>query len=245
MCLIVLAYKVHPIYPLIVAANRDEFLERPTAAAHYWTDASHILAGRDLRAGGTWLGITTGGRFAALTNHRDLRKPLIAGPSRGDLVRKALETGIEGIDTSVYEGFNLLHGTMDGLMYHSNIDGARTVLEPGVHGLSNHLLNTPWPKVQRARQRMTDLLGSDTIDPEDLFQLLGDATPAVDVELPDTGIGLEWERVLSSIHIRAEGYGTRCSTVLLVDRQGAVHFEEKGFEPEHHVRRTISVPFPK
>jgi uncharacterized protein with NRDE domain len=239
MCLIVLAYKVHPSYPLIVAANRDEFLERPTVVAHFWPDAAHILAGRDLRAGGTWLGVTTGGRFAALTNHRDLRRPPVSGPSRGDLVRKALETGIEGVDTSVYEGFNLLHGTVDELMYHSNVNGAHSILEPGIHGLSNHLLNTPWPKVQRARQQLTDLLGSGAIDPEDLFQLLGDITPATDDELPDTGIGLEWERVLSPIHIRTERYGTRCSTVLLVDHQSVVTFEEKSYAPRNHVRENI------
>lgn len=239
MCLIVLAYKVHPSYPLIVAANRDEFLERPSAVAQFWPDAAHILAGRDLRAGGTWLGLTTGGRFAALTNHRDLRRPSVSGPSRGDLVRQALETGIDGVDTSVYEGFNLLYGTVDELMYHSNVDGAHSILEPGIHGLSNHLLNTPWPKVQRARQQLTDLLGSGAIDPEDLFQLLGDATPAPDDDLPDTGVGLEWERVLSPIHIRTERYGTRCSTVLLVDNQGVVTFEEKSYTPRHHVREIM------
>jgi uncharacterized protein with NRDE domain len=239
MCLIVLAYKVHPSYPLIVAANRDEFLDRPTAVAQYWPDAAHILAGRDLRAGGTWLGVTTGGRFAALTNHRDLRRHPVSGPSRGDLVRRALETGIEGVDTSVYEGFNLLHGPVDELMYHSNVDGAHSILAPGIHGLSNHLLNTPWPKVQRARQQLTDLLGSGSIDPEDLFQLLGDATPAADDELPDTGIGLEWERVLSPIHIRTDRYGTRCSTVLLVDHQGVVAFEEKSYAPRNQVREII------
>ena len=241
MCLIVLAYKVHPSFPLIVAANRDEFLDRPTAVAQFWPDASHILAGRDLRAGGTWLGITTGGRFAALTNHRDLRKPQISGPSRGALVRMALETGIEGVDTSVYEGFNLLHGTVDELMYHSNVNGARSMLDPGIHGLSNHLLNTPWPKVERARDRMSALLNADAVTPENLFLLLSDTTPATEAELPDTGIGPEWERVLSPIHIRTEHYGTRCSTVLLVDREGVLYFEEKSYAPAHHVRERIRI----
>ena len=240
MCLIVLAYKVHPEYPLILAANRDEFLERPTEKAHFWPDAPHILAGRDLRAGGTWLGITRSGRFAALTNHRDLRRPAVVNsPSRGQLVRLALEDELAGLDTSVYEGFNLLHGATDALMYHSNVNGLDHVLVPGVHGLSNHLLNTPWPKVQRAKRRLTELVQAGTMDPQDLFRMMGDTTPADDHDLPDTGIGASWERLLSSMHIVAEGYGTRCSTVLLVDRQGNVHFEERGFSPVHEVRETM------
>jgi uncharacterized protein with NRDE domain len=240
VCLIVLAYKVHPEFPLILAANRDEFLERPSEKAHFWPDAPHILAGRDLRAGGTWLGITRSGRFAALTNHRDLRRTAVVnGPSRGQLVRLALEDELAGLDTSVYEGFNLLHGPADGLMYHSNVHGLDHLLVPGVHGLSNHLLNTPWPKVQRAKRRLTELVQARKMDPQDLFHMMGDTTPAEDDDLPDTGVGASWERVLSSMHIVAAGYGTRCSTVLLVDRQGTVHFEERGFSPVHEVRETM------
>ena len=240
MCLIVLAYKVHPEYPLILAANRDEFLERPSEKAHFWSDAPHIFAGRDLRAGGTWLGITRSGRFAALTNYRDLRRPAVVnGPSRGQLVRLALDDELAELDTSVYEGFNLLHGPTDALMYHSNVHGMDQILVPGVHGLSNHLLNTPWPKVQRAKRRLRELVQRGTMDPHDLFHMMGDTTPVEDHELPDTGIGANWERLLGSIHIVAEGYGTRCSTVLLVDRQGKIRFEERGFSPVHEVRQTM------
>ena len=124
-------------------------------------------------------------------------------------------------------------------MYHSNVHGLDQVLVPGVHGLSNHLLNTPWPKVQHAKQGLAELVQAGTIDPQDLFRMMGDTTPADDHDLPDTGIGVSWERVLSSMHIVAEGYGTRCSTVLLVDRQGNVHFEERGFSPVHEVWETM------
>jgi uncharacterized protein with NRDE domain len=241
MCLVVMAYKVHPKYPLIVAANRDEFLDRPTVPLHFWNDAPHILAGRDQRAGGTWMGLTNRGRFAALTNYRDLRRPDVEGPSRGALVQHALEQDIDMIDTSRYAGLNLVHGHYDDLVYHSNITGAHTALEPGIHGLSNHLLNTPWPKVQRAKAGLVEAIRSDEPDPDHLFELLSDDTMASDDALPDTGIGLQWERVLSSIRIRTEGYGTRCSSVILVDAQGKARFMERSFFPVGHHDVRISL----
>ena len=161
MCLIVLAYKAHPRFPLIVAANRDEFLDRPTLPAHFWSDAPDILAGRDERAGGTWLGITRSGRFAALTNYRDLRLPLVKGPSRGGLVRAGLDGSLDPTATGGYEGFNLLYGAVDALRYHTNVNGTDQPLEPGIRGLSNHLLDTPWPKVKRAKAGLTRLLRDD------------------------------------------------------------------------------------
>lgn len=241
MCLIVLAYKVHPRYPLIVAANRDEFLDRPAKPLHFWEDSPHILAGRDERAGGTWLGLSTAGRFAALTNYRDLRKPEVQGPSRGALVMQVLQQGMGDEDTGHYAGFNLLHGRYDALHYHSNVSGVHAILEPGIHGLSNHLLNTPWPKVERAKSALADVLLSEEPSVEDLFDLLADETPAPDHALPDTGIGLPWERVLSSIRIRAEGYGTRCSTALLVDGNGVANFAERSYFPQGERAHTLRI----
>ncbi len=228
MCLIAIAYKAHPHYPLIVAANRDEFRQRPTERAHFWPDAPEILAGRDLRAGGTWLGITRKGRFAAITNYRDMRRTQPDGPSRGALVRDALEHDIDPGTTGEYAGFNLLYGTVDSLRYHNNIDGRDEAVTPGIHGLSNAFLDTPWPKVVSAKQRMEalpDLPENELM--KGLFDLLADDAKAPDDLLPDTGLPLELERSVSSIFIQSEGYGTRCSTVLLVDHVGNVYFEER------------------
>lgn len=230
MCLIALAYKVHPRYPLLIAANRDEFHARPAAPAHFWADAPDLLAGRDLRAGGTWLGIHRNGRFAALTNHRDLERPPKEGPSRGLLVRDMIEGDRSFEHSSIYEGFNLLYGPMDALRYHNNIEPVDHALPPGVHGLSNALLNTPWPKVQRARANMELLLsGPDDRLIEGLFDLLSDETMALDEDLPTTGLPLDSERAVAPIFIRTEGYGTRCSTVIIMDTEGQVHFEERSW----------------
>jgi uncharacterized protein with NRDE domain len=226
--LIALAYRVHPRFPFIIAANRDEFMNRPAQPAHFWSDAPHLLAGRDLRAGGTWLGITRTGRFTAITNYRDLRRSPVHGPSRGQLVRAALDGVIDPSATGVYEGFNLFHGTLDALRYHNNIQPADEPLAPGIHGLSNHFLDTPWPKVEHAKAEMRRLVeGADAELIPGLFALLSDDTIAPDELLPDTGLPLPLERVASSIFIRSVGYGTRCSTMVLVDRDGRVHFEER------------------
>lgn len=228
MCLIALAYKVHPEFPLIVAANRDEFRERPSERARFWEDAPEILAGRDLRAGGTWLGISRRGRFAAITNHRDMRRPQVEGPSRGGLVREALEGEPAPLQGS-YAGFNLLYGTPWSLRCRNNINGRDETIPPGIHGLSNALLNTPWPKVTTAKQRMGAMqrLPAEELV-HGLFTLLADDAKAPDDQLPDTGLPLDLERAASPIFIRSEGYGTRCSTVVLVDREGTVYFEERG-----------------
>lgn len=242
MCLIALAYRQHPRYPLVVMANRDEFLDRPAEPAHFWPDAPHLLAGRDLRAGGTWMGITRHGRFAALTNHRDLRRPAVEGPSRGHLVRQALEQHIDQGITTPYAGLNLIHGTVDELHYLNNITPDLTPLAPGIHGLSNALLNTPWPKVQRAKAGLEQVLNG----PEDqlingLFDLLTDEATAPAGQLPDTGLDQAMERALSSIFIRTPGYGTRCSTVVLVDHHGQVHFQERSWPDGHTVVQEFAV----
>lgn len=240
MCLIAFAYKHHPRFPLIVAANRDEFLERPTLPAHFWDDLPQVLAGRDVKAGGTWMGITRNGRFAALTNHRDFRKAPIHGPSRGLLVKEALLHGVNE-QASPMEGYNLLHGPIDALRYQSNINGADEPLLPGVHGLSNALLNTPWPKVNRAVEAMRNATAGPIPDTAALFGMLADSEHAADDELPDTGLDLHRERALSSIRIDLPRYGTRCSTVIMVHESGRMHFEERTWPTGHAVIEEFTI----
>jgi uncharacterized protein with NRDE domain len=242
MCLIVLAYKTHPHYPLILAANRDEFLDRPADPARFWPAEPHVLAGRDRKAGGTWLGATTTGCFAALTNYRDLRLPRVNGPSRGTLVRKALEPGFTPVDTAIYEGFNLLYGPVTALRYHTNMRAVDEPVAPGVHGLSNHLLDTPWPKVERAKGELARIIAREDPSVETLFDLLAESTTAPDAQLPDTGLDLPRERALSAIRIAMEGYGTRCSTVLMVDKEGRVTFEERVLAPKNIAQFEFRVP---
>ncbi|MEW6334494.1 MAG: NRDE family protein [Thermodesulfobacteriota bacterium] len=237
MCLILFAWQHHPDYPLILAANRDEFYERPTAPAAFWQDARGLLAGRDLRAGGTWLGVTRGGRFAALTNYRDPAALKEVAPSRGELVsgylhgRRTPEAYLRRLrpEAARYNGFGLLAGNPDQLHYFSNRGGSSAV-SPGIHGMSNHLLDTPWPKVERGKQALEGLLERErTPSTESLLALLADRSRPPDERLPATGVGLEWERVLSPLFIESPLYGTRSSTVLTIDRRGCVTFVERLF----------------
>lgn len=229
MCLILFAYRRHPSFRLIVAANRDEFLDRPTAPLAFWSDSPQVLAGRDLKEGGTWLGITRTGRFAALTNYRDPARLVQNAPSRGRLVSDYLqgdEPAHAYLDRLVarahsYNGFNLLLGDGEELFYYANLAGEPRSLEPGLYGLSNHLLDTPWPKLKRSRLLLHQLLNrrpNPTAD--ELLDLLVDRVPAPDAELPRTGVPLEWERWLSPVFIEAPNYGTRASTVLLANNIG-------------------------
>lgn len=237
MCLILFAWKMHENFPLVLAANRDEFYERPSAPAAFWEDAPEILAGRDLREGGTWLGITRAGRFAALTNYRDPASLKIGAPSRGRLVsdylrgREIPETYLNRIkhDADRFNGFSLLVGDPAGLFYFSN-RGTLQRLKPGIYGLSNRLLDTSWPKVERGKTALLALLKEKKgLSPETLFALLTDRTSPPDDRLPDTGVGLTWERILSPLFIESPVYGTRSSTVLLIDRRGSVTFAERVF----------------
>ena len=240
MCLILFSYQTHPHFPLILAANRDEFYERPTERAHWWEDSPRLLAGKDLKAGGTWMGVHQSGKIAALTNIRDLSKPQKENaPSRGEIVTNFL-LGVQSPEAFVqdlgrvgdaYNGFNLLAGYVDDLYWYSNESLAYKKVSPGIHGLSNHLLDTPWPKVEKGKAALTELVDRE-IDIEALFHMLYDQEIAPDAQLPATGVSLEWERVLSAMHIRSEGYGTRVSTVILVDKQGKVYFEERAFVPK-------------
>lgn len=236
MCLIVFAWRPGHALPLIVAANRDEFYARPTQALGAWEDAPGVHAGRDLEAGGTWLGVGPGGRFAALTNIRDPRQPL--GPrSRGELVAAFLqgELGVEGYLDQVasrsgqYSGFNLLVGDRHQLGYLHAREAAPRLLAPGVYGLSNAGLDTPWPKLVKARSGLEVLL--ESADPQRMLALLADGEPAADGELPETGVGLATEKLLSSVFIASQNYGTRASTVLIVDDQGRRQMIERSFGP--------------
>ncbi len=241
MCLIAVGWRLRADYPLMLAANRDELYARPTAPAAFWADHPDILAGRDLQQGGTWLGLTRSGRIAAVTNFRDGRRARLGERSRGWLVRDYLLSELDPSSflsqvrsaANQYDGFNLLAGTPRGLFHYSNRGAEVTPVPPGAHGLSNHLLNTPWPKVERVRRGLAALAEAPADELADaLFGLLVDTTPAPDEALPDTGIGLDSERVLSTALIRTPDYGTRSSTVLLVDRGGRARFEERSFAPD-------------
>lgn len=236
MCLIVFAWRPEAARPLIVAANRDEFHARPAQALAAWEDAPGVYAGRDLEAGGTWLGVGPQGRFAALTNIRDPRQAL--GPrSRGELVAAFLkgELGVEAYLDQVasrsrqYSGFNLLVGDAAQLGYLHAREAAPRLLVPGVYGLSNAGLDTPWPKLVKARSGLAALL--ESAEPDQLLSLLADSEPAADSELPETGVGLATERLLSSVFIASQNYGTRASTVLIVDNQGRRRMVERSFGP--------------
>ncbi|WP_394828273.1 NRDE family protein [Pendulispora albinea] len=239
MCLIAVAWQAHPSFSLVVAANRDEWRDRPTESARWWTEHPQLLAGRDLQAGGTWMGITKGGRFAAVTNFRDPSDRRSTARSRGELVTDYLlgdappEIFLARLTPRValYSGFNLLAGDRENLFYLGSRDPHVMPVAPGVHGLSNHMLNEPWPKVLRARAAMGGALDDDNPAPR-LFAMLSDATLAPDDQLPDTGVGLELERRLSAPLIVGPGYGTRTSTVLTVARDGHMTFDERTLTPE-------------
>ncbi|WP_138431476.1 NRDE family protein [Fodinibius saliphilus] len=239
MCLIVFSYKQHPKYDLVFAANRDEEYTRATRAACFWDEHPQILAGKDLKAGGTWMGINTKGEFSALTNFRDPTIQKQDPPSRGQLVLNFLKNDqapieyLRKIDSKAnqFMGFNLLTGTPDCLGYYSNQQNEIQLLDAGIYGLSNHLLETSWPKVDRAKEGVTHLIKNGSISEDSLFNILANDQEAPSAQLPDTGIPLEVEKKVSPIFIKSDNYGTRCSTVLLVDKNGNVTFHERRFVP--------------
>lgn len=238
MCLLVIAYKHHSKYPLVVLANRDEYYDRPSAPARFWEEAPFVLGGKDLRGGGTWLGITTAGKIAAITNYRDPKSVKSEAPSRGILVRDFLMGDKNARQylayllpkASEYNGFNLILGDMRELYWYSNRGQGPQLLGPGLYGLSNHLLDTPWPKVTKAKREVSKLLASDELPSDEaFFELLMDRVQAEDSLLPNTGVGLEWERILSPIFISSPIYGTRSSTLIFVDAKSNVRFIEKTY----------------
>jgi uncharacterized protein with NRDE domain len=255
MCLIIFGWASHPDYPLVVAANRDEFYARRSRPAAWWGQSVSILAGRDEEAGGTWLGINRRGRVAMLTNVRAPAERNPHAPSRGLLALSALQSpgalgdwvGQSQERTVLFNGFNLLVGEPlasgagaggSQMVYVSNRSGGGPrPLAAGVYGLSNALLDTPWPKVTRAVGRFACQL-AQRVDPNALLDLMASRELARDVELPSTGVPLDWERALSAIQIRANGYGTRSTAIVTVRRDGLVQFTERTFDAEDPEHRT-------
>ena len=238
MCLILFAWQADPSRDLVVAANRDEFYDRPTAKAAFWSEAPEVLAGRDLEAGGTWLGVTRGGRFAAVTNFRAGGENRDGAPSRGYLVGEFLRSDCEPEDylrdlsanAQAYNGFNLLVGNRTKLCYLSNRCDGIHALKPGVYGLSNHLLDTDWLKVRRGKAALNEFLrGGGESCRERLLSAMADRMPAPDKMLPDTGVGLHAERALSPLFIATPRYGTRCTTLIEKGIGGNSRFYERTY----------------
>lgn len=257
MCLVFLALDQHKRYPFILAANRDEFYNRPAAPAHFWPEWPDVVAGQDLGAPaslpGTWLGMTRGGRLALITNYRDLTNIRPDARSRGELVSRFLtvpeitnENYLKTITDSgdAFNGFNLVFGSTSELMWYSNHSQTSQILRTGIFGLSNALLDSSWPKVDQGKAHMRTLLDHPDPQPEDFFDMLANADVYADHLLPETGVGLVRERQLSAAFIRINGpfdshqpsgpttgYGTRCSTVIMCDSLGNVWFCERTFAP--------------
>ncbi len=252
MCLILFAWRAHAQHALIVAANRDEFHERPALPANFWSEEPRLLAGRDLQAQGTWMGVTRSGRFAAITNFRNPAEKKLDAPSRGGLVsaflidRREPSAWLQAKASRAqdYNGFSILAGDRRSLYFFSNRDArpGPTVIDPGIHGLSNHLLDTPWPKVEKGKERLAELL-SKPFSAHSYLELLADREPADAQQLPDTGVGAPLERRLSAIRIVGNGYGTRCSTVLRISEDGSAEFWERTYVADGSVAGTVNYAF--
>jgi uncharacterized protein with NRDE domain len=250
MCLLLFAYNTHPDSRLILAANRDEFHRRPTAAAQWWSDAPDIFAGRDLEKSGTWMGVNKNGKFAALTNFRDPTQRKANAPSRGLLVSDYLRGQLSPAEYLVqlsehadqYEAFNLFLGDKKSLWFFSSRDKIAQELKTGVYGLSNATLDEPWPKVTHGKQGLTKILAKN-INQNNLFSLLADRTIYHDDHLPQTGVPLEWERRLSATFIVLPEYGTRCSTLLLIGKDGRMEFVERSFDAGGEITETKRAEF--
>ncbi len=238
MCLIFLSYKQNKNYPLIILANRDEFYKRPTLAANFWKENPNILAGKDLEGGGTWMGITKNGYMALLTNYRDIGNIKANAPTRGKLVSDYLQGEFSPKEYLIalsktgnrYNGYSLIAGSFNDPRYFSNYDKKVVQLGTGLYGLSNALLNSKWPKIESGKAELTPLLAETKIDKNVLFDVMVNQQVAKDEQLPSTGLPLEKERAISSRFINIEGYGTRCTTLILVDKDGKVEFTERQYE---------------
>ena len=237
MCLIAIAYRVNPRYPLIVLANRDEYYARPTAPMAEWKDHPGLFAGRDLHSGGTWMGMTRSGRFAAVTNYREVpareyensRGHLVTGYLTGAMSSEAYLQQL-GANAQNYAGFSLLLADCEHLCFFSNREHIIRKLPPGIYGLSNHLLDTPWPKVVRLKQAIESCL--DKPEPNGLMAPLASTQPASDEKLPSTGVGVELERRLSPCFIESRDYGTRSSHLVMIDERHEVLMHERSYGPE-------------
>ncbi len=237
MCLVVLANRVSDDHPVVLAANRDEFHNRPAREAHWWPDAVDILAGRDLQAGGTWLGLHRSGRFATVTNYRDADSPAGNLESRGRLVTDFLAGGqapidyLQSIDVDAFAGFNLLVGDTQRVGYLSNRGGGLRELPPGIYGLSNATLDTPWEKVERSKSRLAGLVEAQELDDSALMGLLGDGDRGPASEVRDDRLPFDTAHAITAPFIVTPEYGTRCSTVVRAESRGRWHFLERRFGP--------------
>lgn len=252
MCLILFSWDNHAEYKLVLTANRDEFYKRSTEKAHFWQDYPQIFAGKDLEAGGTWMGINKTGKFAAITNYRDLSKfkPSPYFTSRGTLIAEYLKTdmlpeeylGSVNEKSQLYDGFNLLVGDFNSLFYYSNVEKQIKQLSSGIYGLSNHLLNSPWPKVKKGKKLLSESLSSANLQDEKLLNMLYNVDHAEVSDLPDTGVGVDFEKQLSPMFIKLKDYGTRSSTLLKISKKGDYTFLERTFE-QGHVGEEVSMMF--
>lgn len=243
MCLIVFAYNYHPDYKLILTANRDEFFPRPTRAMQFWPEQPELLAGQDLEQGGTWLGMNRNGRFSALTNHRNGRIKAQGKQSRGFLALDFINSNlsctdfIKATELPAYDGFNQLIDDGHSLYYLSNRSEHPARIQPGIHGLSNALLNTPWPKSDSRKSALKQVIDSGEINAEQLIQLMANKDQYPDHLLPDTGISQDWERKLSSSFIQMENYGTRATTVILQKYDGQTEILEQNYDYSGAIER--------
>ena len=243
MCLIVFAWQAHPTYRLVLGANRDEFHARPAAPLDWWADAPGIAGGRDLQAGGTWLALARSGRFATVTNYREDLAPHPGARTRGELVTRFLDSGdtplqfAGELDGEAYAGFSLLAaqlGDREQLVYGSNRGDPARTLAPGIYGLSNASLDTPWPKLLRSKSRLQALIDDDTVDTEALFALLADREPGSSEDIADAiadDLPPEMMRAIAAPFVVSPAYGTRCSTAVVVHRSGRIVVTERRFDP--------------
>jgi uncharacterized protein with NRDE domain len=248
MCVVLIGWKAHPDLKLIFAANRDEYLNRTTEPAKYWVDAPSIFAGRDNVHGGTWLGISRHKRFAAVTNIRRPSAIKTGSLSRGLLVSNYLQSDLsprgylQQISTvsNEYNLFNLIAGDKESLFFLSALDNKVIALNPGIYGISNGMLDSPWPKVIQGKSDMASLIAKGNINSESLLTLLQGREKYPDADLPDTGVGIEMERLLSPLFVQTSGYGTRSSSVLLMDNAGKIAFTERSFNEHGKVLDTVT-----
>lgn len=238
MCLIILATHAHAQYPLILAGNRDEFYDRPAETASIWKTKPELIAGKDLKAGGTWLGISKTGKIAALTNHRDMKDIKENAPSRGHIVKNILTSNLsvpeylQELHSSArkYNGFNLITGDSNQLYYFSSVKNSYREIPPGIYSISNAFLDTPWPKTEWSKNRFESIIRNESYDDEAVFELLLNKTRYPKEQLPHTGLPVDLEKAVSAVFIKTENYGTRCSTVVRVNKESELFFEERSFE---------------
>jgi uncharacterized protein with NRDE domain len=249
VCLVILAWQQHPDFPLVVAGNRDEFHSRPTKGLHWWPDKPDIVGGRDLQAAGTWLALNRNGRFATVTNYRDAQLPKGHLRSRGHLVTGFLDSSdpameyLSRIDGAAYAGFNLLVSDGASLAWFSNRSDSPRILPPGIYGLSNALLDSPWHKVVRARSALQRLISEDKVNATELLRILDDRSKAPVSEVEADRLPFATAHAISAPFIVLPDYGTRSSTVALCDSAGKWCLQERRFDPSGVLTGDTSLRF--